>query len=62
MTTQTTTGITLIPENIPKELTERPQWVLWRYEERAGKLTKIPYTQCGRRASSTDLTTWTTCE
>jgi putative DNA primase/helicase len=50
-----------IVENIPEELTERPQWVLWRYEERAGKFTKIPYTDRGQRASSTDLMTWTTC-
>jgi putative DNA primase/helicase len=53
--------IALIPENIPDELTERPQWVLWRLEERAGKLTKVPYTNTGHRASSTDLLTWTTC-
>jgi len=52
-----------ITENIPEELTERPQWVLWRYEERDGKMTKVPYTPgTGRRASSTDLMTWTTIE
>lgn len=46
-------------ENIPEQLTERPQWVCWRYEERDGKLTKVPYTPGTlRRASSTDLMTW----
>ena len=46
--------------NIPAQLTERPQWVCWRYEERAGsKKTKVPYTPGTlRRASSTDLMTW----
>jgi putative DNA primase/helicase len=50
-------------ENIPEELTERPQWVCWRYEERDEKLTKVLYDpQTGRRASSTDLTSWNTFE
>jgi putative DNA primase/helicase len=48
-------------ENIPKELTVRPQWVCWRYEERDGKTTKVPYTSgTFQRASSTDLMTWST--
>jgi putative DNA primase/helicase len=57
-----TTGVsTLITENIPEELTERPQWVCWRLEERDEKLTKVPYTPGTlRRASSTDLMTWKT--
>lgn len=50
-----------ITENIPDQLTERPQWVCWRYEERDGKMTKAPYTTTGLRASTTDLLTWTTC-
>jgi len=50
-----------IIENIPKRLTERPQWVCWRLEEREGKATKVPYTPgTVRRASSTDLMTWST--
>jgi primase-polymerase (primpol)-like protein len=48
-------------ENIPEQLTERPQWVCWRYEERDGTMTKVPYTDTGWRASTTDLLTWTTC-
>src|SRR5271163_2631207 len=49
--------------NIPSELTSRPHWVCWRYEEvrhdRDGKpvLTKVPYRPDGGRASSTDQRT-----
>ena len=50
-----------IVANIPARLTERPQWVNWRLEERDGKYTKVPYTPgTPRRASSTDLMTWRT--
>src|SRR5215211_1297816 len=49
-----------VVENIPEQLTERPQWVCSRYEERDGKQTKVPYTATGHRASATDLMTWTT--
>jgi putative DNA primase/helicase len=59
MIKETTGLIALLPENIPDELTERPQWVCWRYEERDDKPTKVPYTPGTlRRASSTDLMTW----
>src|SRR5215208_1244308 len=52
-----------IIENIPEQLTERPQWVCWRREMRGGKPTKVPYTPgTERRASSTDLLTWRTFE
>src|SRR5215208_8023404 len=61
MIKETTGAITLIPENIPEELTTRPQWVVWRSEERDGKPTKVPYSPgTERRASSTDLMTWST--
>ena len=60
-------GSTLISppliENIPEQLTSRPQWVCWRTETREGKPTKVPYTPgTNRRASSTDLMTWRTFE
>ncbi len=56
-------GISLATENIPEELTERPQWVCWRYEERDGKPTKVPYKpREPTRASATDLLTWGTFE
>lgn len=36
------------------------QWLCWRYEERDGKPTKVPYSPImGQRASSTDPETWT---
>lgn len=59
-----TTGVNPpIIENIPERLTERPQWVNWRLEERDGKETKVPYTPGTlRRASATDLMTWRTFE
>jgi putative DNA primase/helicase len=45
-------------ENLPAELTELPQWLLWRYELTAkGKWTKVPYQQNKRRASTTDRNT-----
>jgi putative DNA primase/helicase len=58
---ETTGAPALITENIPDQLTERPQWVCWRLEIRGGKPTKVPYTPgTERRASSTDLMTWAT--
>ena len=58
MIKETTGEITLIPENIPEELTERSQWVCWRYEERDDDTTKVPYTVTGYRASSTNPDDW----
>jgi primase-polymerase (primpol)-like protein len=50
-----------ISENIPEQLTERPQWVCWRLEERKDEWTKVPYSAISfERASSTDLMTWAT--
>ena len=63
MIKETTGELILIPENIPEQLTERPQWVCWRLEMRDDKLTKVPYTPgTERRASATDLMTWATFE
>lgn len=51
------------PEGIPGELRVRPQWVNWRIERRDGKLTKVPYDpRSGKRASSTDLASWSRFE
>ena len=57
--------------SIPTELTARRQWVVWRYEKRDGKATKVPYQACAptnrgaaagtvrkRPASTTDPSTW----
>lgn len=50
--------------SIPAELQERPQWVVWRYEMREGKPTKVPYQAADprREAKSTDPATWGTFE
>jgi hypothetical protein len=48
--------------NFPAELIQLDQWVLWRLGKRKGKQTKVPYTVDGRRANSTDPTTWTSFE
>jgi len=43
-------------------LTAFDQWVVWRYEDRQGKATKVPFQPDGRRASSTDPRTWRSFE
>src|SRR5690349_21235281 len=48
---------------VPLELRERQQWVIWRYEEKDGRPTKMPYEPVAtaakrRRASTTDPDTW----
>jgi putative DNA primase/helicase len=43
---------------VPGSLAELEQWLLWRYEQRDGKPTKVPYQINGTRASSTDPATW----
>ncbi len=64
MTTASTPMKPPIIENIPEQLTERPQWVCWRVLEREGKKpTKVPFIPgTERRASTTDLMTWLTFE
>jgi putative DNA primase/helicase len=56
-------GIAELLENVPEELRQRPQWLVWKLEERDAKLTKVPYIAGGvGRAKSTDLMTWRTFE
>lgn len=46
-------------EDVPEVMRNRPQWVCWKREQRDGKTAKVPYSvESGRRASSTDPTTW----
>jgi hypothetical protein len=48
---------------LPAALTQRPQWVLWRYEQRGkNKPTKVPYQakQPDKKAKSSDPNTWAT--
>ena len=47
--------------NIPDELKQYPQWVIWRNEiTDSGKKTKIPYSRNGRKANPTDPRTFLT--
>ncbi len=45
---------------LPDLLNRLPIWVLWRLEERDGRMTKVPYQINGRRASATNPATWST--
>jgi hypothetical protein len=49
-------------ENIPHEMRQFRQWLVWRYEDRQGtKPTKVPYcAHNGMLGSSTDSLTWST--
>lgn len=49
-------------ENIPLEIQDFPQWVLWRYEDLSGKKpTKVPYSAKSNRPASVDKPeTWAT--
>jgi primase-polymerase (primpol)-like protein len=59
-----TTDTRIIPvqlEKIPDELKSRPQWVVWKAV--GEKPDKVPYSAVNwRKASSTDLLTWSTFE
>jgi hypothetical protein len=51
--------------NIPQELRDRAQWVVWRYEDRNGsKPTKVPYSPCvqGLKAEVNNPQTWASFE
>jgi putative DNA primase/helicase len=49
------------PTRVPESLRQRAQWVVWRYETRGGKATKVPVDpRTGKRASSTNASTWAT--
>jgi primase-polymerase (primpol)-like protein len=49
-------------EDLPQELQDRPQFVAWRYVERNGELTKVPYQTNGNWADTTATPTWTTLD
>ena len=54
-------------DQIPQDLRDVPQWVLWRAEEATDKhgvtkTTKVPYSTGGTRASSTDPAQWSPFE
>ncbi len=67
------TALPVVPENIPEELRNWPQWIVWRYEwdpEKKDKLTGQPgkwdkpprQARTGALASSTDRQTWDSFE
>jgi predicted P-loop ATPase len=41
------------------DIRKQKRWVLWNLEEVEGRQTKVPYSVQGKRASSTDPSTWT---
>lgn len=45
-------------ENVPDEMKKFPNWVLWKYTARDGKMTKIPYHPNGDEASVSPYNTW----
>ena len=45
-------------DKIPNELKQLKQWCAWKQELKEGKETKIPYQPSGKKASSTDSSTW----
>ncbi|MCY9666709.1 DUF927 domain-containing protein [Paenibacillus alginolyticus] len=47
-------------DNIPTELKSLKQWVVWEYETRNEKATKVPKQTDGRNASTNRPNTWTT--
>ena len=47
--------------NIPTELKNCSQWVLWR-KERNGKLTKVPYQVNSKMAQANNRNTWSSFE
>lgn len=55
-----TTGVSRV-EAIPQELKVRPQWVVWKLEQRNGQFTKVPYrAKSGKKASVTNHQHWVT--
>lgn len=47
---------------VPDGLVEHDQWVLWRYVQRDGSRTKVPFQTNGTPASSTAPETWSSFE
>jgi len=43
---------------VPTELKQMASWVNWKYIDRDGKKTKVPFQPDGQTASSTDKSTW----
>ena len=52
--------IAVLKENVPEELQQLDQWVMWKKEYRDEKPTKVLYQANRRRAASTRASSWTT--
>ncbi|WP_434795940.1 hypothetical protein [Staphylococcus equorum] len=49
--------------NIPDELKQLKNWCVWKFQERNGKKTKIPFNaETGEFAKSNDKSTWSNYE
>ena len=54
-------GDELLLKNIPEELRQISQWVLWKWKKLpGGRFTKPPFQPTGKPAKSTDPSTWVT--
>ena len=60
--TEAPSYLPVIPENIPSDLKERRQFVVWRYvwDDKRKAWTKPPFQVSGRYASTDNPATWTT--
>ncbi len=60
MTEQRKTTAPPMVDGIPQELKDRPQWIVWRYELRGDKWTKVPYVPhtANTKARSNAPSTW----
>ena len=45
-------------EKLPEQLKKDGRFCLWKYKERNGRMTKVPYQTNGRKASSADKNTF----
>jgi hypothetical protein len=52
----------MIELQLPKSLIELDRWILWRQEVVQGRVTKVPYTVIGYRASTTNPSHWSSFE
>ncbi len=53
-------ALTVTAATIPDALRRESRWMLWRYEARAERWTKVCCTPAGRHAKTNDPSTWTT--
>ena len=47
---------------IPEFLGSKKIWLVWKYEMKGGKKTKVPYQMNGSHARTNDKDTWNTLE